>query len=140
MTRIVVSLAPLVLAATVAGQSVPAASTLSIIPQPTTIVRHEGAFVVSPETVISVADATQDLGYVVAGVLAPATGFHLPVRLGDVPSSPAIVLRVEGALSSLGQEGYRLDITGERVTIRGAAPAGVFYGIQTLRQLLPPEI
>src|SRR5437588_9608049 len=132
MTRIIVSFAPLVLAATIAGQSRPAPSTLSIIPQPTTIVRHEGAFVILPETVISVAGATQDLGYVVAGLLAPATGFHLPVRIGDVPSGPAIVLRIEDTLSSLGQEGYRLDITADRITIRGAAPAGVFYGIQTL--------
>src|SRR5438270_4518863 len=99
MTRIIVCLAPLVLAATVAGQSAPAPSTLSIIPQPTTIVRHEGTFVISPQTVISVEGPTEDLGYVVAGLLAPATGFHLPVRIGDVDSGPAIVLRVEGTLS-----------------------------------------
>src|SRR5437879_12496277 len=110
MTRIIVSFAPLVLAATVAGQSGPAGSTLSIIPQPTTIVRHEGAFVVSPETVISVAGATQDLGYVVAGLLAPATGFHLPVRVDDVASGPAILLRVGGGFSAPGQAGNRPDI------------------------------
>ena len=36
----------------------------------------------------------------------------------------------------LGEEAYRLDITKQGVDIRGGAPAGVFYGLQTLRQLL----
>ena len=40
----------------------------------------------------------------------------------------------------LGSEGYLLDISSEKVTIRAAQPAGLFYGMQTLRQLLPPEI
>lgn len=37
-------------------------------------------------------------------------------------------------------EAYRLVASPQRVEITGATPAGVFYGIQTLRQLLPPEI
>jgi hexosaminidase len=41
--------------------------------------------------------------------------------------------------TSLGDEGYRLE-TGETTTISANTPAGVFYGVQTLFQLLPPEI
>lgn len=40
----------------------------------------------------------------------------------------------------LGEEGYLLDIKGEGVTLKSATPAGLFYGIQTLRQMFPPEI
>src|SRR6266511_160466 len=42
--------------------------------------------------------------------------------------------------SALGSEGYRLDVAPDGVQIRAVAPAGLFYGVQTLRQLLPPWI
>lgn len=51
----------------------------------------------------------------------------------------AITLRIEPALKkSLGSEGYRLSSRSSGVLIRGATAAGVFYGTQSLRQLLPP--
>lgn len=37
-------------------------------------------------------------------------------------------------------EAYRLQVSLQRIEITGASPAGVFYGVQTLRQLLPPDI
>jgi len=39
----------------------------------------------------------------------------------------------------LGAEGYELEVTPSSIQIRAAALAGVFYGTQTLRQLLPPK-
>jgi hexosaminidase len=42
--------------------------------------------------------------------------------------------------AELGEEGYRFIATPDRVTITSATRAGVFYGIQTLGQLLPPEL
>src|SRR2546430_8164360 len=41
---------------------------------------------------------------------------------------------------SLGDEGYRLDASPSRVAIRAYRAAGAFYGIGTLRQLLPPAV
>jgi hexosaminidase len=112
---------------------------LSIVPQPVSVTRHDGAFALSPRTPVIVADSTRDLGNRLADMLAPATGWRLAVRTGP-PTAGAIVLRVDPSLTDLGTEGYRLDATRDRVTIRAAAAAGVFYGIQTLRQLLPPDI
>lgn len=43
-----------------------------------------------------------------------------------------------GAVDVLGAEGYRLDVTAEGVSIVGVDHAGVFYGLQTLSQLMPP--
>ena len=59
--------------------------------------------------------------------------FNLPENGTD----PVIYLSLDDALDSLGQEGYRLDITEDGVRITGSTTTGVFYGIQSLRQLLP---
>ena len=52
-----------------------------------------------------------------------------------------ISLAVDAALTGrLGPEGYTLTVTASGVTIRGGGAAGVYYGTQSLRQLLPPDI
>jgi hexosaminidase len=51
-----------------------------------------------------------------------------------------ILLKIDLSLGRLGEEGYTLEVERERVEIRAPASAGIFYGVQTLRQLFPPEI
>ncbi|GHD46555.1 beta-N-acetylhexosaminidase [Streptomyces galbus] len=61
----------------------------------------------------------------------------LPLRPGapDAPDGIRLVLD-----QTLGAEAYRLDVTAEGgAQIRGGDPAGVFWGAQTLRQLLGPD-
>jgi hexosaminidase len=127
--------------ATAAGRPTPEpAPGLSIIPQPVHVTRRPGHFRLSAGVIIQVDRATRELGHVLADVLAPATGFRLAVTAGRRPAA-AIVLRTDSTLAGqLGPEGYRLDVATHGVTIRAATPAGVFYGIQTLRQLFPADI
>ena len=56
--------------------------------------------------------------------------------LGDSHSPGAILLTTKGGNKDLGDEGYELAVSSEAIVIRALEPAGVFYGIQTLRQLL----
>ena len=73
--------------------------------------------------------------------LAPATGYDLPVRFNPVSGGNRIVFRrAPGRDTTLGAEGYKLDVRPGVVTITSRAPAGAFYATQTIRQLLPPAI
>ena len=109
---------------------------LSVIPQPVDVAYGSGAFVLTARTVISTDAAMRNVGYALADYVAPATGYRIPV------GAPAgvISIRTDTSLARLGDEGYRLVVTPAGVRIRAAKPAGAFYAVQTLRQLLPNQI
>ena len=114
---------------------------ISIVPQPVRVERRAGAFTLTASTAIVTDAALRAQARQLASMLGPATGFDFPVRTGAAPRTPHIALRIDRALAkTLGDEGYRLAVTPRAVTIRAAAPAGVFYGMQTLRQLLPVDV
>ncbi|MFF0299606.1 beta-N-acetylhexosaminidase [Streptomyces sp. NPDC004562] len=75
------------------------------------------------------------VGEYLAGLLRPATGYRLPVT-----DRGAGGIRLRLHQGPFGAEGYRLDSGPAGVTITAAAPAGLFHGVQTLRQLLPAAV
>ncbi len=77
-----------------------------------------------------------------AELLRPATGIAFrTVALDEKGTAKAvIILKEDASLAAASKDAYRLSVTPERITIAGASPAGVFYGMQTLRQLLPPQV
>lgn len=85
------------------------------------------------------APAGQEAQLLAAQLRLP-TGLPLPVAPERGVGDDAILLSlIPGLEKELGAEGYRLDI--ERgIRITAATPAGLFYGGQTLRQLLPPSV
>lgn len=123
-------------ASTVTAQQAPA-----IIPLPVHVSVSGGSdFVITATTRIRVVWATLPIGHQLAAWLAPATGFWLPVVTDENLQDGDITLSIGGDRSRLGPEGYTLSSSRRGVEIRAAEPAGVFYGVQTLRQLLPPPI
>ncbi|MEU5674199.1 beta-N-acetylhexosaminidase [Micromonospora sp. NPDC047753] len=75
-----------------------------------------------------------------AQLLRPATGYPLPVTDATTPEPAGGIALVLDGSADLGAEGYRLDIATDGVNLTAATAAGLHYGVQTLRQLLPAAI
>ena len=74
-------------------------------------------------------------------MLTPATGYDFLVKKKEEMSAYGnIILSINAQNDTLGQEGYDMKITEDVLHISANTAAGVFYGIQTLRQLLPLDI
>ncbi len=109
-----------------------------VIPVPG-LVRPDPAadFTIGSGTAVRTEPGTETVADYLAGVLRAPTGFALPVSgSGSGSGSGAIVLLLDGGL---GADAYRLEVTPTGVTLTGGDPAGLFHGVQTLRQLLPAE-
>ena len=141
--------------------SVPAAPVQmarQIVPEPVLVQPAQGvSFALTSGTVVDTqpgSAAAAQVGDYLAGLLRPSTGFALPVQAAATSgagsatsatsaatggSGNAISLLLTGAPASVGAQGYQLDITADGVTIRAQQLAGLFDGVQTLRQLLPAK-
>lgn len=111
----------------------------NVVPLPQNIEMAKGkAFVLNANTVI-VTDETADMqrnAQFLADFIKEATGIQVSVVQGKAKAkSGNIVLRLNKKLT--GNESYTLTVNEKNVTIESLTPAGVFYGIQTLRKSLP---
>ncbi len=113
---------------------------MAIIPQPVSVTAQPGVFALTADTIIHTDRATLALGRRLARDLEPATGFVLRVQASAPSTGRRISLAIDSRLARLAPEGYTLDVERQRIVLRAPEPAGIFYGIQTLRQLLPVEI
>lgn len=119
----------------------------TIIPKPLSYEKKEGVFKLENNLPIYVkgsnTDETEEL-YKIAGdfasLLKKVTGFEINIVEGESTKEKGIFLTTIGGDKSLGDEGYKLNSSANRVEIIGNKSGGVFWGIQTLRQMLPPEI
>ena len=102
-----------------------------MLPRPAEVRVNDGVFTLEPATTLAADPALAGVAGWLRGVLGPATGCWLP------PGDGGITLCLDDGLAA---EGYLLAVTTDGVRIAGGDPAGVFYGAQTLRQLLPPTV
>lgn len=129
------------------------AASPALIPLPQLMQTNAGVFTLcppqttpgapAPAVVRILADgASRETGEYLAMTLYKSTGywFEIATNSGFVAVPNTILLTTNSALAGLGAEGYELTVATNSVVIRAPAKAGLFYGVQTLLQLLPPEI
>ncbi|MFE5939118.1 beta-N-acetylhexosaminidase [Streptomyces sp. NPDC056470] len=97
---------------------------------------HRRGFVLDRRTTLDAAPGTETAERWLRTTLGAAFALPLPAAAGEnAPHS--IRLRIDDTLAP---EAYRLHVlVDQAVEITGGGPAGVFWGAQTLRQLLGPE-
>ncbi|WP_217162553.1 beta-N-acetylhexosaminidase [Streptomyces sp. AC512_CC834] len=110
-----------------------------VIPAPASVDPGGAPYRITRGTRIRVDDSREArrVGDYLADLLRPSTGYRLPVT-SHSHGHGGIRLRL--AKGSYGDEGYRLDSGRDGVTITARKAAGLFYGVQTLRQLLPAAV
>jgi hexosaminidase len=119
---------------------------LGLIPRPLSVTRTDEPFTLDAATVL---DADSDCVAAASWLraeLGRATG--LPLRDGRGPAN-VITVRLRpgdvdggesGESGESGPEGYRLSVSADSVLIEASDAAGAFYGVQTLRSLLPAAV
>jgi len=115
-----------------------------VVPLPVKDIPTGGKFILTSTSKIYVEPATSEIiniGNYLKEKLSPSTGYPLSVETAIKDSSlQNILLTTENADSSLGDEGYKLIISKNLITLQAYKSAGLFRGIQTLRQLFPASI
>ena len=119
--------------ALVASLSVVAAECV-IVPLPVSYEAQKGSVVLSPKTVVYVADKSlMRPATMFCANVAAEKGLQLSVVEGIAPSKGAIALSVDKLYA---EEAYVLEITKSGVVIKGGSEKAVFYGLQSLRQVV----
>lgn len=116
----------------------------NIIPKPVSVTATGETFSLTKNTDIFVQEGSDELlriGQYLADRLNPATGLDLKVIAnGKKPGRCDILLTLSEGDDELGVEGYEMTVTSGLLKITANKPAGLFYGVQTVRQLLPPGV
>jgi len=129
------------------------AATPSIIPLPQQMQMRPGIFTLCPSQSTTAApghplvkiytdNTSQSDADFLAQQLFKSTGqqFAVVAATGAGPIREGILLTTVNANTNLNYEGYELTVAPDSVVIRGPTSAGVFYGVQSLLQLLPPQV
>ena len=112
---------------------------INLIPQPIDIKQSTGSYLLSNAATISFnKPESHHVAEMLKQKLTTPTGYAFKVQQGV---AGAIQLNLNSSPNAeIGKEGYVLEVTPRGVVISANQTAGLFYGMQSLIQLLPKEI
>ncbi len=112
---------------------------INIIPQPVEIQHNDGSFELKNNTIIYFSEETKKTAEFLTDELKKYNkNVELSLISGSAVADNSIILKIDNKLCTK-IEGYKLNISNKQIEIVGADANGVFYGFQTLKQLLPVD-
>jgi hexosaminidase len=117
--------------------------TPAIIPVPSSMIMGKGYHILDHSLVIHASGGSDQAAQVasyLASQLSLVMGFEVPVDLSSGSHNDGISLTVDPSLVNLGQEGYHLVSTKKSVLVKAYTADGLFRGVQTIFQMLPPQV
>jgi len=112
---------------------------ISIIPQPVGVENKSGTFTFNQQTEICY-KPFPGIGKVAEYLSDYLKSAESPVECKCTECSNCINFRINSDLPFESDEGYKLGITESNIFIEAKALSGLFYAVQTLKQIMPPEI
>lgn len=114
---------------------------INLIPDVKHIVQSDGFFKINNQTLIETAEDGKEIAHSFCDMLAPALGYMLAIQNDSTAGDkPIIQFTLVPSMQHLGNEGYTLSVTPQKIKAQAYAKAGLFYAAQTIRQLLPVEV
>lgn len=108
-----------------------------IVPQPVSLEVHSGNFNFSRTTNIIATSGTMHEAKMLNVYLQKLYGITLPVKNTQANSKNISSIIFQLTKNSSGKDAYQLDVKANKIIISSAGNEGLFYGLQTLLQLLP---
>ena len=110
----------------------------AIIPNPVSYIAEKGSFVVTPTTKVVLENSNPELLQVAELYFGSLMGKGLEVVQKKPTKSSKTINVVLNPISddSIGKEGYSLQVNPNAIVLQANSVAGIFYGLQTLDQLL----
>ena len=110
------------------------ANEYSIIPQPVNVTYSSGSIQLKAVPVIALPTQLMNEAQMLQSYLS--SDFSMKSKLNTKSGKGDIVLAIDASVMPDKKEAYILDVSGNSILIKGNSPAGIFNGIQTLRQII----
>ena len=123
------------------GSSPDQKNVYAIIPAPISLVPMNGSFAFSEKSKIILStlnNETKLAADFLALLIKNPTGLSIPVEQGNKEISQSVIMSLDPSIGN--DEGYVLHITPKKISVKAKSAVGMFYAVQTLRQLLPVEV
>ena len=113
---------------------------VNIIPKPVLAETKEGNFTIKADTKIQYPAKNEELkrlSELVVAAVKDQCGITLKTEGVKKPKASNAIYLSTADLSIDNEDAYVLNVTRQGITLTGKNPIGIFYGVQTLRQLFP---
>lgn len=123
------------------GQLQDSKNTYAIIPAPVSLVELSGSFVFTEKSRIILSELNEETRLAadfLASLVKNPTGWSIQVEQGEKAKAGSVFMQLDTAIHN--NEGYSLSVSPRKIIIKARSASGLFYAVQTVRQLLPVDV